>query len=240
MVFFMTINLALVGKNIAHSKSSEIYRNLLEQELNYSLLDFSSEKEIPDLKKLFINICGISITSPYKRFFLNQVEVLEKFKKLNAINCVRNNNGKFEAINTDYLAIDVILDEFVREFGDLKVVILGDGVMSKITQILLLSKNISFEVFSRKKTERFELLDLIGLATDSLRPVVINSCSREYMFNGKLDREIIFWDYNYNLEHHKQTISKKVERYIDGYEMLKLQACFALDFWGIKKHTFSK
>ena len=51
--------LALIGKNIAHSKSPEVYKTLLDNNVEYTLLDFISENEIPKLSELLKTFDGI-------------------------------------------------------------------------------------------------------------------------------------------------------------------------------------
>ena len=72
------IKLALVGKDIQHSRSGEIYRRLLKTDIQYDLLDYENSALIPPAADLFKVYDGISITSPYKKHFLNQF--LEKLK----------------------------------------------------------------------------------------------------------------------------------------------------------------
>ncbi len=127
------ISLALVGKDISHSKSPQIYRELIGQEIKYKIFDCPSEKDIPSLDKIFEKYQGLSVTSPYKKFFLNQVSVLPGFENLGAINAIRKSGKIFEAINTDYLAIGKIIQGFKVK----KVILLGDGVMASITQKIL-------------------------------------------------------------------------------------------------------
>ena len=77
--------LALIGRNIAHSKSPEIYSKLLENNVDYHLLDYPSVDQIPSLDYFSKNFEGISITSPYKEVFINDVELVGKAKELKAI-----------------------------------------------------------------------------------------------------------------------------------------------------------
>ncbi len=58
--------LALIGKNISHSKSPEIYNKLLNNQVEYTLLDCDTVDAIPSLDELMKKFDGVSITSPYK------------------------------------------------------------------------------------------------------------------------------------------------------------------------------
>lgn len=222
------ISLALVGKDISHSKSPQIYRELIGQEINYKIFDCPSEKDIPSLDKIFENYQGLSVTSPYKKFFLNQVSVLPGFENLGAINAIRKSGKIFEAINTDYLAIGKIIQGFKVK----KVILLGDGVMSSITQKILDKEGLEYKLFSRKQNGPIEGFNLRKVfSSGNERVLVINSCSREFIFRGILPINSIFWDFNYNLTAHQQGIPTESVIYVDGIDLLKLQAKFALEFF---------
>lgn len=227
--------LALIGKNIQHSKSPEIYRKIISPHIIYDLLDYETELKLPTAIELLRIYDGINITSPYKEHFLNQVELSSNAKKLGAINCLKKIGNKIIGENTDYLAILDILREFQHKHGKLKVVILGDGVMSKVTISALSFLGYDFEVLSRKKTKNFDQLDLeIYFSNQNNQPLVINTCSRDYIFSGKIDERAIFWDFNYDFSPHTSSLSAIVKQYLDGYSMLFKQAEYALAFWSSK------
>jgi shikimate dehydrogenase len=226
------ISLALLGKDILHSKSKEIYEELLAQKIDYKIYDCPSPLEIPTLAEIFKSRLGLSITSPYKRFYLDQVEI--SGPNLNAINCIKKSGDKFLATNTDYLAIEEIVEDFSLKFKTLFFVILGDGVMSEITQNLLKIKCHPYQVFSRKLNSDFIGLDIpdkIGPAHGQV--IVVNTCSREFIFSGKLSPDYLFWDYNYNFLPHPEELPSKTLQYIDGLSMLRLQAKYAINFWDL-------
>ena len=50
--------LALIGKNISHSKSPEIYNKLLNNQVEYHLLDYPSINEIPEMDFFSKNFDG--------------------------------------------------------------------------------------------------------------------------------------------------------------------------------------
>ncbi len=222
------ISLALIGKNISHSLSPQIYKELLNQEIDYQLYDCANERDIPALQDIFKKHQGLSITSPYKKFFLDKVLVMAGFELLNAVNAIRKNGDIFEAINTDYLAIDKILEEF----KGFKIIVLGGGVMSKITEKILEKKGLEYKVFSREKNGAIEEINLTKVfRSENENILIINSCSRDFIFNGTLPKNSIFWDYNYDFKPHQDLIPTKNVRYIDGINLLKLQAKFALEFF---------
>lgn len=223
---------ALVGKNISHSRSPEMYRKLISPDVEYDLLDYQSELEIPTAAELLSKYDGINITSPYKKHFLNQVELTPIAKEIGAINCLKNKDGKLFGENTDYLAIVDILKDMQDKHGEIEVIILGDGVMANVAKTALIHLNLKFKVLSRKQTEDFNQLNLIKhFQVTTARPVVINTCAREFIFNGTIPDTALFWDFNYNFDQHSASIPGKVYKYVDGLEMLERQAFYAVAFW---------
>ena len=226
--------LALVGKDVSHSRSPEMYKKLISINIQYDLLDYQNALEIPSASELFKIYDGINVTSPYKKHFLNQVKLTPIAKKVGAINCLKKHEGKFFGENTDYNAIVEILKKMQKKYGDIDVIILGDGVMSNVTKLALINLKIKFNVFSRRLTKSFNQLNLIEYYQSSnMLPVIINTCSREYVFNGSIPKNALFWDYNYNFLQHSTFIPDKVYKYVDGLEMLKLQAFYAVAFWSL-------
>ena len=83
---------------------------------------------------------------------------------------------------------------------------------------------IPYTLLSRKNTKGFKKLSLINKVRSEEKTIVVNCCSRDYVFNGEIDKEIIFWDLNYSFEPHKTLFSSMDCKYIDGLELLNLQA----------------
>ena len=153
------MKLALVGKDISHSKSPEIYKKILGEKLqSYQLLDYPNGSLIPNLKELFQHYDGISITSPYKAHFLSQVKLVGCPLDILGINVIRFRNNIFEGSNTDFIAIKALLKDLIEEIANKQIIILGDGVMSQITELALRELKVSYKVFSRKLTKNFTQL----------------------------------------------------------------------------------
>jgi shikimate dehydrogenase len=232
---FRMHKLALVGKKIQHSKSPDIYRKLVGSLIEYDLLDYPNEDDIPSAEQLFKEYLGISITSPYKKHFLSQVRLSKMAQKLGAINCLVKRDGEIWGENTDYFAIVEILSRFKSKHGELSVIILGDGVMSQVTTIALEELNIAHKVYARKTHPQLSMLNLVDCFnqdfTTQSKPIIINTCAREFVFAGICPSDAVFWDYNYEFAPHQTEIPKRVELYVDGMEMLTIQAQFALVFW---------
>lgn len=236
------IKLALLGRGIQHSRSPEIYQRLLVSKIHYDLLDYPNPSLIPKLEDIFSIYDGISITSPYKRHFLDKVKLTEQAQKLGAINCIRQNIDGFHGENTDYSAIVEILKKLRIKHDGLQAIILGDGAMSNVTQVALQELGIDFNLYARKITNDFDRINLTeAFSNDSFnskQKIVINTCSRDYIFKGIIDKETIFWDFNYSFSQHAQILPAQTQYYMDGIEMLELQAIHALHFWSINTSDF--
>lgn len=223
------IKLALVGKSIGHSQSQSVYEGLLKEKVDYHLLDYPNEKEIPSLSNIFrSDLAGLSITAPYKRFFLNDVSMTSEIKRLEAINCIRKTEDSFAGTNTDYLACIDIFNDLLK-ISD-QVIILGDGAMSKLCQIILEDMKKEVRVFSRKKDGDIEKLNL----EDYGQILLVNTCAREFVFRGEISAKSVFWDLNYLHVEHERLWEARCH-YVDGMELLRLQAQYALDFWGMTR-----
>lgn len=223
---------ALVGRDISHSKSPEMYRKLISPSVNYDLLDYQSSSEIPSAQKLLNIYDGINITSPYKKHFLSEIELTKIAAQVGAVNCLKKEGEKIIGENTDYLAIVDILKELIIEHSTLDIVVLGDGVMSKTLQVALKNVHLKAQVLSRKMTKNFNQLNLNDfLNANNGVPLIINTCAREYVFSGELPKNSLFWDFNYNFPQHSQYFFHKVIKYFDGLDMLERQAFYAVSFW---------
>jgi len=224
-------NLGLLGKDISHSKSQQMYEELLGEAVDYTLFDFPLASAVPKLDYLLEKVQGLSITTPYKKHFLSEVIIEKEIKELDAINCIKKSKTCFKATNTDYSAIKELLLSQEYNLYEYEVVILGNGVMSRVVQRALAVINFhEFKVLSRAEYGPLENFELVEEKSPLL---VINACDRSFTFAGELPASTFFWDLNYDFSPHKY-LANKVEKYIDGLPLLKLQAEHALKFWNIE------
>ncbi len=228
--------LGLLGSNISHSKSQEMYERILGEPVDYTLLDYKSEDELPSLKSLFDQgFEGLSITYPYKQTFLRDVYINDSsIKKLGAINCLKQTESGIEATNTDFLAAQKLLRDLGPERFNF--LILGSGNMARVFEICLEMCKVDFQTVSRKKNGNLNELNYVDLLTedsDQKTPLIINCCSRGFVFDTDLPKDSVFWDMNYSFPEHER-LSDKGVRYQSGLDLLFWQAKFAASFWGIK------
>lgn len=225
------MKLALIGKSIQHSKSPSLYHEIIGSHVQYDLLDYSNANDIPCLEELSRIYQGINITSPYKTHFLDHVIIEDqKVKALGSVNTI-SFSDKFYATNTDVIAAEKILRRYQSQFPQIKVILLGSGSMASMLKILFKELNISYSARSRKNNDDMSFLDLKPEWKHNEKILVINSCSRDFVFQGTLHPEFLFWDLNYDFKPHQNTLPSQVLSYVDGQEMLRLQAEAAANFW---------
>lgn len=221
------LRLGLIGKNISHSRSPEMYGRLIHEKFSYDLLDFIEESLIPSLEDLSVKYDGLNITAPYKKHFLSEVELSQQARELNAINCLKFVDGKAFGENTDYLAILKLLPNFLN--SEPKIKILGDGAMANVVIHALNEMRLTYQQFSRKKS-----VDFYQLNFNENNVLVINCCGRDYLYKGQLSLNSHFWDLNYNSPDQSKIITNTGAKYSDGLELLELQALYAVQFWSAR------
>lgn len=232
------IRLGLIGKDISHSRSKEMYEKILNQEISYNLFDYPNVDSIPPLKQLITNLNGLSITSPYKKSFYSQIDkVILKGKatvKDFPINAIKNINNSIIATNTDYLALLELFPQIREKYKINKVILLGSGVMASVFIFAL--EELQFKniiQYSRSINKIFPDYNSINNYCSNGPVLIVNSCSRDFIFQPTDYVNCIFWDFNYSFKPHEDHLPRSVNKYIDGIEMLFLQARYALKFWGI-------
>lgn len=227
------MKLGLLGFPVEHSLSPKLYRQLLGNQLtSYELFAYPTAAAVPELSFFAERLNGLNITSPYKTHFINEVTIPSPLvKKIGAVNTLAFTGQEVFATNTDILAVEEILKNYQNEYESLSLILLGDGVMAEVTKIVADSLELKYEQFSRKLTSNFSHLDLRNISTQKSQVLVINACSRDFIFQGAFAGDEIFWDYNYNFSPHKSRIPTLVKTYSDGQEMLERQAKAAIQFW---------
>jgi shikimate 5-dehydrogenase len=217
------IKLALVGQNISHSQSPQIYKALINSDYQFDLIDITNESRLPSLEELSKKYDGINITSPFKKFYLNQVlEVEGGFKS--SINCINLKNRK--AISSDYVAAEKIYLGFNQFTGP--IVLLGNGPMAEIMKDILDKNNQKYSHFSRSLGD-----DMQNLHIPEQKTLIINTCSRDFLFKQELPSDSIYWDFNYGLIEQESYFKNTSVTYQSGQELLLEQAKINVRFWGL-------
>lgn len=229
------IKLGLIGRNIAHSKSQEIYEKILGTPIDYTLLDFETPQDIPPLSELFKNLDGLSVTAPYKKTLYDDSFAESLIKPFGSTNCIRMNNKLIQMTNTDYFATQELLPILIRKHSVKKCLVLGNGSMSSIVLAVLKQLKISTEHLYRTQNGDLNSLDYHKYAQGTPGQVLlINCCAREFVFaqtQKAIPKQIIFWDLNYSMKEHEYL--RQVCHYYDGLELLDKQARHALRYWSL-------
>ncbi len=225
-------SLGLLGKEIAHSQSPRLYREALAPApLEYILFDCESAQSIPPLEAIFSKVEGLSITAPYKDHFLSETVIPDPVvKQLGAINCVGKNTQGYIATNTDLSAMRRLLPPLAKARN---VIILGDGAMARVAQIVCQENDIAF-IQSSRRANGDEFAQFAFKQVPDGNVLVVNCCGRGYVFNCSLPESAIFWDMNYSHADHMQ-LFKDSKQYLDGINLLEAQAQDALNFWNLLK-----
>lgn len=219
----LKVRLALIGCDISHSRSPELYQEFIHSNIHYDLIDCKKGEEIPSLVELAQNYQGINITAPYKTHFLNQVEIHPACLFKTAINTIDLQNG-FVATNTDFLAIKEILQTSLLPIGFDQIYLLGSGSMAQMTKLILGDKATQVSRSQGKSPAQF--------SCSKENTLVINACSKAMRFSGKLAKNSVFWDFNYEDPKQQEYLESLSVKYIDGLELLRIQALHAAKFWG--------
>ena len=226
------IKLGLLGKSIQHSLSQKMYEDILGKKIHYTLFDYPSSLDIPDLPNLFRNVDGLSITAPYKQHFVAKLNLSAEAIQANAVNCINQNNAnQFLGHNTDSLACAELINKYlVNQYSD--IIVLGNGPMARI--FLFLLRERSFNVYHVYRHDKFSINDFDMRTMGHKRICIINCCSRGVVFSPEVHkcRVELFWDLNYGQGNLFSGLYDN--NYLDGIELLKLQAKFALNIWEIK------
>ncbi|MGN0311625.1 MAG: shikimate kinase [Lachnospiraceae bacterium] len=122
------MNCGLIGEKLGHSYSKEIHEMLGLYE--YELKELPKDQLETVLQEKQFQ--GINVTIPYKQQVIPYLyEVDDKAKKIGAVNTIVNREGKLYGYNTDYIGLDLLLDQFGFDFTGKKVLILGTGGTAK-------------------------------------------------------------------------------------------------------------
>jgi len=231
------MKLALLGYPIGHSLSPKLYQEILGERLeNYDLLACPRPEDVPLLSELSAKYDGLNITAPYKNHFNSELDIVSEIaREIDAVNTISFANKPYRATNTDAIAVEYLLARYIREFGSIYLIILGGGAMSRVTELLCQKHSLSYSLITRQTYPNMGSMDLNQFRNQGSRNIIINTCSRNFIFSGRLNKSDIFWDYNYSFEPHESTIPQQVMAYHDGQEMLRLQAMAAVEFWNKNK-----
>lgn len=122
------MRLGLIGMPLGHSWSPAIHSFLIHKD--YDLIPLQANELGPFLKEK--NFDGLNVTIPYKQAVIPYLDDMEETaKRIGAINCIVNRNGKLTGYNTDYEGFrDMLVCNGVEVKGK-QAAVLGSGGASK-------------------------------------------------------------------------------------------------------------
>ena len=211
-----------------------MYEGIIGEAVDYSLIDIDNETHIPSLPELFdrYKLQGLSITYPYKKHFIKVVNYEDPLiESLAAINCVYRSADDFWATNTDFLAaLQLIKTKYMSLYENF--VILGSGNMANVFEVAFKKLDVDYISLNRRKDGDLNLIDYQDKLSELNieESLIINTCSRDFVFNPPIPLKCGFWDMNYSFSPH-QKLEQKGLRYFEGVDLLREQAKSALQFW---------
>lgn len=114
----------LIGEKLGHSFSKDIHEML--QPHSYDMIPLSLDEFHQFMKEK--NFDGINVTMPYKQLVFEYLDVIDdRAKRIGAVNCIVNNEGKLYGYNTDYQGIVYMLEKHSMDPKGKTVAILGSG-----------------------------------------------------------------------------------------------------------------
>ena len=223
-----TCHLGLIGKNIGHSRSPELYNELIKIPFRYALIDIQSKEGLPSIDHLGRHYYGVNITAPYKKFYLDSVKCLTP--EVDAINTIKFVKDKPLAINSDWIALKDLLPEFIANHRVDHIILLGDGAMASMILKIIDDKGYRFTQLCRSLNGDLNHLNWKDIVSD--HSLVLNACSRDFVFESTQKLKGIFWDMNYSFRPHER-LRLNFDLYQDGYSLLKSQAKHSAIFWDL-------
>ncbi len=153
---------SVIGNPVKHSKSPIIH-NFVFEKMNFDGIYVAFE--VKDLQTFFkfvkdVDIAGLSITIPHKVDSIKYIDELDRFaSKAEAINTVKNENGKLTGYNTD---VTGILKSFeikgIKSLDNKIALVLGSGGVSRAVILALIEMNIkNITICARNREKALEV-----------------------------------------------------------------------------------
>lgn len=143
----------LIGKTLGYSFSknyfSKKFAALGIEDCSYENFELQSIDAFPALLQAHPELAGLNVTIPYKQAILPFLhQHTKEVAAIGACNCIRFNEGKLTAYNTDWIGFSVSIEPFLKPYHT-HALILGSGGASKAIQFALSQKGIQWKIVSR-------------------------------------------------------------------------------------------
>jgi len=160
-----TEKLGLIGNPVSHSMSPKLQNQFCAHfDFNGLYCAFESKKEtLGESVKAFktLNFKGFNITYPFKEDIIKYLDEIDKTSKLlNAVNTVKNIDGKLFGYNTDVYGFEMLLEHNKIDVSGKTVAILGTGGAARAVAIALFNRNVkNIKFFTRNLDKAFKFND---------------------------------------------------------------------------------
>lgn len=226
------LRFGLVGKDVSHSYSKAIFEYLFSYTNIKGVYDLVSTDIID--KSLFEKYNGMNITMPYK---LKVKEILD-LEADYSINVIKNNNGKFEAFNTDLYGFDYSYRKLVGNANINSAIVLGSGAMGQMVVEYFENMGIKCYVVSRNpKSGQYCYSQIMSLTADIIintTPVGMYPEKNASPVSASIFKNVSFaFDMIYRPYNTKFILDAKLHhvKVNNGIEMLIMQALQAFEIW---------
>ena len=250
----------IIGDPINHSLSPALHNAAFNTlGLDHSYIAYRVSKDelsnaIISLKS--INIAGFNVTMPHKTAIIEYLDILDStVERARAVNTVYNNNGKFEAFNTDIVGFVTPLHNRNVSFNGMTVLLLGAGGTAQAVVAALAEETGISKIYISSRN-KVKLENLAEVATKSglecvtlgeneiqefspLSDMIINATpvgmggeaspvSFKHISKDAIVYDIVYRPLNTDLILNAKKANAQV---IYGYEMLMEQAIAAFKIW---------
>jgi shikimate dehydrogenase len=166
----------LIGKHLSHSFSKKYFdekfvaENL--QQTFFNLYELAEVQQMPNI--VTPHMLGLAVTIPYKTAvipFLTEVD--EVAQKINAVNCIKIENGKLKGYNTDYIGFLKSIQPYLQT-QHTKALVLGSGGAALAIQFALQSVGIICTTVSRQPLKNSLLYSELNDAIINEHKLIVN------------------------------------------------------------------
>jgi shikimate dehydrogenase len=226
----MKNKLALLGKNIEHSRSPLIHSfimNYLNIGGSYELLEFNN--------KLNPNYLGFNVTTPYKIEIIKYLdEITPLARNIGAINTIYKENNKWIGTNTDYDGFKYLLEINNIDVKSKNIYILGSGGAAFAVYKVIEDLKGNPVIVTRNKQQLLNNKNHIFY--DDLNPSEVDiyvqatniNPNESVLSKAQVENHLVI---ELQVNKNKTKIEQYAKSSINGLEMLIFQALKSAEIW---------
>lgn len=146
----MIMKYGLIGYPIAHSKSPELFRAAYpdDPDLCYDLIE--EEDFETAYRRFHEGYEAVNVTAPFKGDAFRKVDVADTIaRELFAVNILKKKDGKIYGYNSDFWALQKMLEPYADRTRRPKVLVIGCGGAAKAAALAALKLRMSVMVANR-------------------------------------------------------------------------------------------